>query len=47
MDDFRIMVHIFVAVLIVGTIWRLGSYHLIASKNAHLNHVGLAMATQY
>lgn len=46
-DDFRIMVHIFVAVLIVGTLWRLTSYHLIASKQPHLNHLGQAMATQY
>ena len=47
LDDFRIMVHIFVAVLIVGTLWRLTSYHLIASKQPHLNHLGQAMATQY
>ena len=47
LDDFRIMVHIFVAVLIVGTLWRLTSYHFIASKQPHLNHLGQAMATQY
>ena len=46
-DDFRVMVHIFVAVLIVGTLWRLASYHFIASKQPHLNHLGQAMATQY
>jgi hypothetical protein len=46
-DDFRIMVHIFMAVLIMGTLWRLTSYHLIASKQPHLNHLGQAMATQY
>jgi hypothetical protein len=46
-DDFRVMAHIFVAVLIVGTLWRLTSYHLIASKQPHLNHLGQAMATQY
>ena len=46
-DDFRVMVHIFVAVLIVGTIWRLASYHFIASKQPHLNHLGQAMATHY
>lgn len=47
MDDFRIMVHIFVAVLIMGTLWRLASYHFIASPQPHLNHLGQAMATQY
>jgi hypothetical protein len=46
-DDFRVMVHIFVAVLIVGTLWRLTSYHFIASRQPHLNHLGQAMATQY
>jgi hypothetical protein len=46
-DDFRVMVHIFVAVLIIGTLWRLSSYHFIASKQPHLNHLGQAMATQY
>ena len=47
MDDFRVMVHIFVAVLILGTLWRLTSYHLIASSQPALNHLGCAMATQY
>jgi hypothetical protein len=47
LDDFRIMVHIFVAVLIMGTLWRLASYHFIASSQPHLNHLGQAMATQY
>jgi hypothetical protein len=47
MDDARVMLHLFLAVLIVGTLWRLASYHLIASPQPHLNHLGLAMATQY
>ena len=47
MDDFRIMAHIFMAVLIMGTLWRLTSYHLIASSRPHFNHLGQAMATQY
>lgn len=47
MDDLRIMIHVFVAVLILGTLWRLTSYHLIASTRPHLNHLGQAMATQY
>jgi hypothetical protein len=46
-EDFRVMVHIFMAVLIMGTIWRLASYHFIASSQPHLNHLGQAMATQY
>lgn len=47
MDEARVLVHLFLAVLIVGTLWRLGSYHLIASSQPHLNHLGLAMAQQY
>jgi hypothetical protein len=47
LDDFRIMIHIFMAVLIIGTLWRLASYHFIASTQPHLNHLGQAMATQY
>lgn len=47
MDDFWVLVHIFLGVLIMGTLWRLSSYHLIASKQPHLNHLGQAMATQY
>jgi hypothetical protein len=39
--------NIFLGVLIVGTLWRLSSYHLIASNNDSLAHVGKAMAFQY
>jgi hypothetical protein len=46
-DDARVMLHLFLAVLIVGTLWRLTSYHLIASPQPQLNHLGLAMAQQY
>lgn len=37
----------FLAVLIVGTLWRLSSYHLAASKNEGLAHLGKAMSFQY
>lgn len=47
MDDIRIGLHVFLMVLIFGTIWRLASYHLIASPQTQLNHLGLAMAQQY
>lgn len=39
--------NLFLGVLIVGTLWRLSSYHLIASKNDGLSHLGKAMAFQY
>lgn len=47
MDDARVIMHLFMAVLIAGTIWRLAQYHLIASSQPHLNHLGLAMSVQY
>lgn len=37
----------FLAVVIVGTAWRLIAYHLTANSNENLQHVGKAMAFQY
>lgn len=39
--------HAFLGVLIVGTAWRLASYHLMASPNARISQVGQGMAFQY
>jgi hypothetical protein len=39
--------NIFLAVLIVGTLWRLAAFHLIASDNPSVAHVGKAMGFQY
>lgn len=47
MDEARVILHVFLMVIIAGTLWRLASYHLIASPQPHLNHLGLAMAQQY
>lgn len=47
MEDIKVALHIFLAVLIFGTGWRLTTYHLIASPNPHLEHLGRAMAVQY
>jgi hypothetical protein len=43
----RLGVHIWVSVLILGTMWRLLQYHLVASDNTAWQHVGRAMALQY
>jgi hypothetical protein len=43
----RLGVHIWVSVLLMGTLWRLLQYHLIASQNESWQHVGRAMALQY
>ncbi len=39
--------NIFLAVLIMGTLWRLACYHLIASSNETAQHIGRAGSFQY
>jgi hypothetical protein len=39
--------HVFLAVLIMGTLWRLASYHAVASSNETVAHLGRAMAFQF
>jgi hypothetical protein len=45
--DVQVGLHVFMAVLVFGTLWRLLSYHAMASPNVHVQHVGQAMATQF
>jgi hypothetical protein len=47
MLDLQVGLHVFLTVLILGTLWRVLQYHLMASQNAHLAHIGMAMSTQY
>ena len=47
MLDLQVGLHVFMSVLILGTIFRLVQYHLMASPNAAMQHVGKAMSTQY
>lgn len=39
--------NVFLAVLMVGTLWRLASYRLAASPRTELRNLGTAMAFQY
>ncbi len=39
--------HVFLSVLIIGTLWRIVSYHALASSNTQVQHVGAAMNLQY
>ncbi len=39
--------NVFLAVLVVGTLWRLGSMRLAASTRPELRNLGQAMAFQY
>jgi hypothetical protein len=47
MLDLQVGLHVFMTVLIFGTLWRVIQYHLMASSNTGLQHVGKAMSTQY
>lgn len=47
MEYLRLGLHIWVSVLIMGTLWRILQYHLVASNNSTWQHVGRAMALQY
>ena len=38
---------VFLSVLVIGTLWRLGTLHLAANGNEHVAHVGKAMGFQY
>ena len=47
MLDLQVALHVFLSVLILGTIWRVTQYHLMASSNPGVQHIGKAMSTQY
>lgn len=47
MDDAKVVLHIFMAVLIGGTLWRMSSFHLMTSQDPRWQHLGKAMAVQY
>ena len=47
MVDLKIGLHVFFIVLIFGTLWRVSQFHLMASPNPSLQHLGKAMSTQY
>lgn len=47
MPRFGAAMHVFVSVVLIGTMWRLLAMHLIASSNPTLSHAGAAMRIQY
>lgn len=47
MLDLQVGLHVFATVLILGTIWRVLQFHLMASPNQGIQHIGKAMSTQY
>jgi hypothetical protein len=46
-DEVKILSHAFLSVLIAGTLWRMVTFHLLASSQEHLVHLGKAMTIQY
>lgn len=46
-DDLKVALHVFLCVLAIGSGWRLTTYHLLATSNTQLQHLGTAMAVQY
>lgn len=47
MEDAKVIVHVFLAVLLGGTLWRMTTFHLMASGDPRLEHLGKAMSVQY
>ncbi|MDA8319066.1 MAG: hypothetical protein M0030_04520 [Actinomycetota bacterium] len=47
MLDIKIGLHVFMIVLVFGTLWRVAQFHLIASPTPAWSHLGMAMSTQY
>lgn len=47
MIDAQVGLHVFLIVLVFGTLWRLLSFHAMASPNTAVQHAGKAMSIQY
>lgn len=47
MPDLGLAAQVFLCVLIFGTLWRMSQFHLMASPNPALQHLGKAMSVQY
>jgi len=45
--DLQVGLHVFFIVLVLGTLWRVSQFHLMASPNPSLQHLGKAMSVQY
>jgi hypothetical protein len=47
MVDAQVALHVFMIILILGTLWRVLQYHAMASPSPWLSHLGEAMSVQY
>jgi hypothetical protein len=39
--------NVFLSVLVIGTLWKLATLHLVASDNESVSHLGKAMGFQF
>ena len=47
MEDVKVIAHVFLSVLIAGTLWRMLTFHALASSQVNISHLGKAMTIQY
>ena len=47
MEDVKVIAHVFLSVLIAGTLWRMLTFHAMASSNPAVQHLGKAATIQY
>jgi hypothetical protein len=47
MDQVKVLSHAFLSTLIAGTLWRMITYHFLASPSVNMQHLGHAMTVQY
>ena len=47
MEDVKVIAHVFLSVLIAGTLWRMLTFHALASPNPMIQHAGKAATIQY
>jgi hypothetical protein len=45
--DVQVGLHVFMIVLVFGTLWRVLSFHAMANPNPWISHAGEAMSIQY
>jgi len=47
LEDVKVIAHVFLSVLIAGTLWRMLTFHALASSNPAVQKAGHAMTVQY
>jgi hypothetical protein len=45
--SFMSAAQVFLSVLVIGTLWRISTLHLIANRDERVSHLGKAMGFQF